>query len=385
MKDWDEIRKDFPIVENITYFQSAGMSPIPVQVFETLVAAYREIKDFGDIFWEKDFDEFRGLCATIGEMLGTAAANISFVPNTSTAMAFLALSLQRQQQGQNFHIVSLMDEFPSSTVPLEYQNIPMMYVEPIAARYPTSAIVDAVDSHTLAVLVSYVQYSTGFRLDIGELGLELKKRGVLFLVNATQAFPLFPVNVQEMHIDALSASLHKWGCAGHVGAVLYTSPQFRQRYPLPMAGWLSLDTAREGAIHTAKNVPLKIRESAGQYHLGTINFQPLKGLIRSLQYLSEIGFARIEERIFGLADYLLSGLSRLKVQIVSPVADRRERSAIVAFRAGANTKSCISHLAGRKIHVSYRNGNIRVSLNIFNNHADIDRLLLVLEEFLEEG
>jgi selenocysteine lyase/cysteine desulfurase len=81
-----------------------------------------------------------------------------------------------------------------------------------------------------------------------------------------------------------------------------------------------------------------------------------------------------------LTDYLIQGLRDLKVTILSPVSRKEERSAIVTFTLGDKNETCIKKLAENNIYVSPRDGNIRVSVNIFNNLDDIDRLLEVLRD-----
>ncbi len=68
--DWNEIRRDYPATKNWAYFHSAGMSPMPTPVFETLVAEYRKVLLDGDRFWEADVERFNDLRHEIGTMLG---------------------------------------------------------------------------------------------------------------------------------------------------------------------------------------------------------------------------------------------------------------------------------------------------------------------------
>lgn len=382
MTDWEKIRKDFAITDKIVYFQSAGMSPLPKIVFDTVVESYREIYEYGDIHWQKDCERFQALCRDLGEAIHTKGDNISFVQNTSTAMSLLGLALSQKYKERNFHILSMMDEFPATTVPFEYLNIPMKYVKPTNARYPLSSILELVDAKTLAVVTSYVQYCTGFRQNLEKLGMELKERRVLFIVNATQAFPMFPVDVEKMQIDAMTVSLHKWGFAGHVGAMLYTSKEFRNRFEPPIAGWLSIVSEESEGIHTQKNTPLTLQEGGYQYMPGTINLQVMKGLQASLQYLQSIGWDNIRERIFSLGDYLYQKLQTIPVHIISPKSSLDERSAIVVFNLGAKTKQSVAYLEQNKIYVGYRKGNVRVSLNIFNSFEEIDRLIETLRKFI---
>ncbi|GEM_PF-353110 len=379
MVNWDKVRKDFPVTENSVYFQSAAMSPLPAPVFEAVIDEYRKLCLYGDVNWMDDMARFEKLCARLAELIHTEPENVTFVQNTSTAMSLLALCFKHQIK-KPFNIVSMKDEFPASTIGFEYQNMEMRYVEPADARYPIKSILDMVDDKTLAVIMSQVQYATGFRQDLGALGQELKRRGIIFIVNATQAFPYFPVDVRGSSIDALTASLHKWGLSGHIGTMFFTTPEFRERFPSPIAGWLSVDTEGGGFIHTAKNKPFRLLNSARRYAFGTFNLQPLLAFEKALDFIKEIGLENIQERIFSLTDYLIQGLRHLKVVIISPVAMKEERSAIICFTLGERNKAFVKKCAERSIFVGMRNGNIRVAVNVFNNFADIDRLLEVLKE-----
>lgn len=379
MIDWDKIRRDFPTTKISAYFQSAAMSPIPTCVFEAILEEYRKLHQGGDLKWMDDMERFKSLCANLAEFMNTEPDNVTFVPNTSLAMSLLALSFKNQIK-KRFNIVSMKDEFPSSTIGFEYLNIKMKYVDPAEGRYPIDSIIELIDEQTEAVVTSQIQYATGFHQDLFTLGRELRQRGVLFIVNATQAFPYFPVDVNASNIDVLSASLHKWGLTGHVGSMFFTSPSFRERFPSPWAGWLSVDPEGKSIIHTAKNTPFHLHQSAHRYDFGTFNLQPLLAFQKALDYIQGIGLQNIQQRIMELTDYLIRGLRDLNVTILSPVSRKEERSAIVTFTLGDKNEPCIKKLAENNIYVSPRDGNIRVSVNIFNNLADIDRLLEVLRD-----
>ena len=380
MPDWKKIRKDFPITKKIVYFQSAAMSPMPKPVFEDIVANYRKIHQQGDVQWTEDLVKYRKLCGDIASLINTEAGNICFVQNTSTAMSVIALSIKNEREAP-FNVVSTEEEFPASTIGFEYQKIPMRYVPPTNSRYSIGAILERVDEQTVAVVTSYVQYATGFRQDLGTLGRAIHDRRILFIVNATQGFPFYPLDIQAMHIDALTCSIHKWGMTGHIGSIFFTTPQFRKKFPAPWIGWLSVD-AGEDMIHTAKNAPLRVHESAGRYEFGTQNLQTILAFQEALDYLKAIGSENIRIRILELTDYLVQGLKKLGVKIVSPVDMPQERSPIVSFSLGDRNEECVEKLAKESISVSPRAGYIRVSVNIFNNFEDIEKLLSVLHSVI---
>jgi selenocysteine lyase/cysteine desulfurase len=322
----------------------------------------------------------RALCADLAALLNAGAEDVAFGPNTSTLMGMLGLSFLKHGP-EGFNVVTLRDEFPASTVPLEHLGIPLRCAEPVAGRYEASSILDLVDGRTLAVVASHVQYATGFRLDPALLGPELERRGVLFVVNATQGFPYFALDVRSMRISALTASLHKWGLAGHVGSLICASPAFREACPAALAGWLSIESGSGEDIHTGKNVPFRVHPTARQYELGTFNLQPLLGLREALRYMHAIGLEEIRERLFKLGALLREGLGRLGIApaVKNPLPG--ERSAIVSFTTGERDEACFRRLLRERIYVSRRAGLLRASFNIFNDESDVARLLDVLGEF----
>lgn len=378
MTDWKKIRSDFPITKNMIYFHSAAMSPSPTPVFDAIRKEYRRLHTQGDTNWTKDLKKFGKLCSELAGMIHTKGDDVTFVQNTSSVMSLLAMTFKNHIR-KPFNIVSMEDEFPASTIGYEYQDLDMRYVQPVEARYPIDNILKLLDRNTLAVVASHVQYATGFRQDLKALGEELKKRGIFFIVNATQSFPFFPINVRSMNIDVLSASVHKWGFTGHIGTLFYTSSLFRKKYPSPWAGWMSVVPEEGSLIHTAKNTPFRLHETAERYIIGTYNLQPLLAFQVAMDYLKTIGFQNIRTRVMELTDYLIRGLKKLEIKIISPVARKKERSAIVTFTLEDKNKQCIKTLAKNKIFVGARGEGIRVSVNIFNNFEDIDCLLKVLK------
>lgn len=382
MTNWEKIRRDFPVTRDKIYLASAGMSPIPNCVLDRYIQEYKKLNENGDIYWQEDMARYQDLRRKIGGWINTVSEDLVFVQNTSIGMSLLALAL-RDNIKKEFNVVSMPDEFPSTTVPFEYQGIKMRYVEPVGARYPIKNVLEKIDGNTAAVVTSYVQYCTGFRQDLEGLGAELKKLGVMLIVNATQGFPIFPVDVKKMNIDAMTVSFVKWGFAGHVGTLFYTSKNFRERFKTPIAGWLSVVPDEGDFIYTKKNQPIKLLDSADQYFFGGMNFQETNALNTALDYLSDIGFDNIRKHLLELTDYLIAGFNERNIKIISPIENAKERSAVIVFNLGGKTADCVPYLERQKIFASYRRGNVRVAVNIFNNRQDLDRLFAAIDEYVD--
>ncbi len=381
--DWKKIRKDFPVTDNLAFFQSAGMSPLPMPVYETVCDKYSKLCRYGDISWEEDAESIRKFYDTLGRIINTGGENITFLPNTSVALSLVALSLKKAF-GKKFNIITMYDEFPATNVPFEGQDIKIRYVKPLPDnRYPVDHIIDSVDENTKAIITSYVNYSSGFRQDLETLGKKAKEKGLLFIVNATQGFPVFPVDVKKMSVDVMAASLHKWGCAGHVGSLFFTTPNYRKQFPAPITGWLSVLPPDYDFIPVQKNEKFKQYETARQYEFGTMNHQVLLGAKTAFEYMNNIGFKKIRERIMEITGYMTEELSKLPVEIKSPLANKKERTGIVSIDIpGYCNQAMALYLKDKGVFAAIRNQNIRLSVNFFNDRSDVDRLIKVLREYL---
>lgn len=379
---WNDVRTEFPVTDEICYFNSAGMSPLPNRSLDAINKAYSRINQGGDLYIQDDLAYSDALHARLAAMINTSSSNICFAQNTSLAMSLTAAAIKKTLPF-DFNIVSLQDEFPSTNVPFEFQGIEVKYVQPVKGVYGIKNILDAVDEKTMAVVVSHVQYSTGFRLDIEKLGKALVEMDLLFIVNATQSFPVFDIDVEKAHIDVLTASFHKWGMCGVLGSMFYTSESFRRMYPNTMAGWLSVKPAPGDFIPVQKGVPFEQLESASQYTFGTYNFHVLPALGASLDLMEQTGREKIRIRIKQLSDYLVEGLMEIEADVLSP---RQENSwtgiVLIDLHCNQNPQA-VEYLHRHKIITAVRAGKIRISLNFFNNFTEIDNLLKALKLFCE--
>ena len=71
------------------------------------------------------------------------------------------------------------------------------------------ALKEAIRPDTVLISVMFANNEIGTIQPIREIGAIARERGILFHTDAVQAFGQIPIDVEEMHIDMLSASAHK--------------------------------------------------------------------------------------------------------------------------------------------------------------------------------
>jgi selenocysteine lyase/cysteine desulfurase len=103
--------------------------------------------------------------------------------------------------------------------------------------------------------------------------------------------------------------------------------------------------------------------------------------------INQLGGANIASYLGELTAHLLTGLMRLRVEIVTRV-EPEHRSGIVTFSLGSRERNLalMEYLLERKVLISVRYtsgvGGVRISSHFYNTKEDLDRTLEHVQNFL---
>ena len=250
-------------------------------------------------------------------------------------------------------------------------------------------------ARTRLVVISSVQWTHGYRVDLAGLSGLCRERGVWLVVDATQQLGAIPLDVRETSVDLVACGGHKWLNAPFGCGFLYIRREALPRLRPAVAGYLSAQDPPGGwgeYFQTPSIAPVmdyRFVEAARSYETGgTSNYPGAVGLAASLNLIQQLGAEAIADHIYGLTDRLLAGLDRLPVEVVTPRA-KENRSGIVTFSVGsaAENVKLMNRLLERKILISVRYtsnvGGVRVSCHFYNSSDDIDALLTELAAALK--
>lgn len=370
MINWDEVRNEFPVCSDFVYLNAAGGSPLSASAAQEAKRFYDEMLAHGDNLYEEWLLRTENIRNSVAEYIGAEKEEIAFTTNTSHGMNLIA-----QMNDTMGAVLTMADEFPSSTIPWLNQGVKLKMVEPENGfEYPVDKIEALLDPDIKILMTSYVQYRTGFRQNLEALGELCRKHNLIFVVNATQAIPVFPVDVQKCNIDYLVFTGLKWATAGYGIGGLYISRKQINRQQLPFAGWLSVQDHE-----SMDNLNMKLEKRASVVESGCPHFAPVFALGGALGLFKRIGSERVMERVLYLNQYLHAKLAHMDVAICSPV-QQRHMSGISIIKTN-NAKQLASKLKEDGIIVSARGAGLRVSVNIFNNEADIDAFSEALAKY----
>ena len=330
-------------------------------------------------------------------LIGARPEQIALSPATSLALNVAADAVPLRR-GDN--VVTCDLEFMSVVVPwlekCRQVGAELRVVRHEAGRISADAVVARLDEATRAVVLSSVQWTNGYRLDVRRIGLECRRRGIPFVVDAIQHLGAVPLDVGDSAIDYLACGGHKWLASPTGLGFAFASDGFATRFrpsltyaPTavpPRGDWREswTDPAYD-PIQTYALRPTAARFEVGVHH-GAIGGA---GLAAALAIFNEVGPARIAEHAVALGDRVAAGVLALGLEVVTPL-DRDHRSGLTVFRAGpspADDLALRDHLLARDIVVSVRYtsgvGGVRVSTHLYNDESDVDRLLEAVQAWIK--
>lgn len=214
--------------------------------------------------------------------------------------------------GDKNHIVTTEVEHPSilSTCKfLEEQGVKVTYLPVndqgiVEAHTLRSFITDK----TALVSVMWANNETGMIFPIKEIGEICKERGVLFHTDGVQAVGKIPVDVQDVHVDFMSMSAHKFHGPKGIGALYIRNSQ--ELTPLLHGG-----------------------EHMGGRRSGTLNVPYIIGMGKALELATEnieTKMAAIRAKRDRLEDALIAELE--DVMVVGSRENRTPNTILISIR-----------------------------------------------------
>jgi selenocysteine lyase/cysteine desulfurase len=368
--DLEQCRAEFPVTQSCIYMNHAAVAPVSRRVRKAMVGLLEDVHHFGSAHWDRWVDAYAATRRAVAQLLGAEPAEIAFVKNTSEGISLFTNGLDWQRGDE---VVSLEGEFPANYYPwqlLETKGVALRLVKNEYGRFSLDAIAQALGPRTRVVAVSFVQYLSGFRLDLNALGGLCAAHNALLFVDAIQGLGVFPLDVRRAHIAGLAADGHKWLTGPEGAGLLFIRKDLIDSIQPTTIGWMNF---RRWMDFTSRD--LTWRDDARRYEPGSLNTVGIYGLGAALNLLLEIGVENIAERVLDLTDRLRAGLKRQGHRVFGPDL-RAECSGIVSFVPRSQTAEQVANLLRDEgIIVSARCGMVRVSPHFYNSEAEIDCLL----------
>jgi len=359
-------KDEFPVADRYVYMNHAAVAPLSRRAASRMQALAGDCLLHGANHydqWLKVYEELRKLAA---RLIHADPTEIGIVKNTSEGVATVAFGFPWRRGDR---IVLFREEFPANYHPWNSLQARGVKVDELSIHDSPDRIAEAARGARL-LAISFVNYLTGYRVNLSKIGEICRDNGVFFFVDAIQGLGVYPIDVRESGINALAADAHKWLLGPEGCGLLYIQREWQDQITPFEIGWTNF--AHYGDYASRDTT---FRPDAGRYESGTLNTIGCYGLHAALELILEAGVVLIQSSVDSLAARLAEQLPRKGFQLA---ANRTEEtgSGIVSFRSDAvEARYLVRKLRDQGIIAAPRQGWVRLSPHFYVTPEGIERAL----------
>lgn len=296
----------------------------------------------------------------VASFLDAPVQQLAFLPNFSWGLNAIVQSLKGNEK-----VLLYNNDYPSLTAPFKINGFDITWIEDkdgfgIESEQLKQMLIE---NKINLLVISHVQWLSGFKLDIDDIGAFCKEHDILFVLDATQSLGAATIHISKQHIDVLICSNYKWMNAGFGTGILYVSESFMNKYPPVVGGGNSYVTEHEVSNYVA---------SVKNFEPGHINLHGLLVLEKAVDYKLERGIASIAAHNHQLLQALISGLDK---SLILGAPDLHYRSSILVLKDPGNL---FEYLTNHGVVTIKRGNNIRIGVHFYNTAEEIQQLIKLI-------
>lgn len=319
------------------------------------------------------------------KLIGAKPKDIYFTSGGSEAINWAIKGVAYGNPDKGRHIVSTRVEHHATLHTLSFlekQGFEVTYLDvDEVGGIDLASLEKAIRKDTVLVSIMAANNEIGTILPIKEIGRICKEKGTYFHTDAVQAVGAVKIDVEEMDIDFLSASAHKFHGPKGVGFL-----------------YLRSGIVIENLIHGGN-------QERGR-RSGTENVSGIVGLGKALEILLD-EMDRKNEAVAGLRDKLIQGLLEMEgARLNGPSGDKRLQNNVNVSFSGVDGEALLLNLDLAKILASsgsactsgaideshvlnaigvgkeFIRGSLRLTLSKYNTEDDVVKTIEAVREIL---
>ena len=382
---WRRVREEFMLTPGLIHLNCGSIGATPRLVIDALTSYLHEVEAnpvFKVFSWGgKEMEEVRKLAANF---INADLDEVAITRNTTEGMNAIATGIDLKPGDQ---VLTTNHEHGGGMVCWQYlrkhHGIELIYLKMPKVVQSKQQIIDLVKKNitprTKLCSFCHLDTITGMQWPLAEITAITRPKNILLVCDGAQAPGMLKVNVKELGVDAYASSSHKWMLAPKGSGLLYIRKDIQDRiHPTFLHSGYRSYTASGGTRNVAQILAHGV----------------------AIEFHNVIGRERIEERCRQLSAYLRSKLKEvpslhpmtpneheLSGGILTCTLEKGKNSDIVNRMSKEHqiilkgAQSTYAYCEDKGLPQENYNA-IRFSTHIFNNEADIDRTVEILQKVL---
>lgn len=373
----------FDIPEDICYLNAASWSPLPLAVQEAgRVGVARKGRPWliDQAFATEQHERARRAAA---RLVGADPGDIALVSSVAYGVA-TAAKLLTVPPGSR--VLVLADDHSSPVLEWMTRAEAARFTVEVVARPDdgdwTAALLEAVARRgappVALASISSVHWSDGGLVDLGAVAAALRAHGAALLVDATHSAGILPFDVRALDPDFVVFPTYKWLLGPYGRAFLYVARRRQEGVPLEQTSYGRRAVKAEQATYLSDT---RYVEGGRRFDMGERDhFISLEMASVGMEMVAAWGCAALTARLGMLTGRIAGGLQG--TDVIVPDGRVRAPHVLSLTFPGRPANEFAQRLASQQIYVAPRLGRMRISPHVYNDEADVDRLVAALRRLL---
>ncbi|HLY93634.1 MAG TPA: aminotransferase class V-fold PLP-dependent enzyme [Gaiellaceae bacterium] len=345
------MRELFLLDPEVTFLNHGSFGACPRTVFERYQHWQRELeREPVDFIARRLGPLLADARAVLGEYVGAQADDLTFVQNATTGVNLAARALDLRPDDE-----VLATNLEYGACRLTWQSMCTL------VEAPVDELFDHVNEKTRAVFVSHITSETALLLPVDEIVSRARALGLPTVVDGAHAVAQVDLDLDALGADFYSGNCHKWLCAPKGAGFLHVRPEWQERVGGAIVSW----GYEEPATFISRTARQGTRDPAAY-----------------LTVPDAIAFTRAHDdrkRCVALAREARRDLCALLG--TEPIAPEEQILQMASVRLPEPDEQLSQRLWDEhriEVPISHDGTLLRISIALYNDRADVDRLLSAL-------
>jgi len=394
------IKRDFPIFQEpmrggkrLVFLDSGATSQKPISVLDAernFYSTHNAAVHRGSYYLaELASEAYEGARIKVAQFLGGLTDEVIFTKSATESLNLLAVSFERSQGrlhiGAGDEIVVSELEHHANLLPWQQLAkrtgaILKWFSMKEDGSLDLSTIDQIITSKTKVVAITHQSNVLGSVPDLPPIIAAAHSVGAVVVLDGCQSVPHQVVDVKALDVDFIVFSGHKALGPTGIGVLWGRLELLDQMEPFLYGGSM---------IETVTMTESTWAPVPKRFEAGVPNMAQAVGLAAALDYLSNVGLAKIHQWELALTEYALSGLKEIEgVKVIGPQGIAN-RGGVISFTIDGLHPHDIGqvmdqygvavrtghHCAWPLIRKLGLTGTTRASFYLYNDHSDVDVLV----------
>lgn len=396
--DWARVRSDFPLLQRtvhgkpLVYFDSANTGQKPEAVIAATDDFYRRhnanVSRAVHALGSEATEAYEGARGKLARFLNVRADELVLCSGTTFALNLVAYSwaLPRLQAGDA--IVLTRMEHHANIVPWQLVAQRTGATIKVAELLPDGSLdldgLRALMTPEVKLLaVAHVSNVLGTVNPVAAICREARRRGIVSVVDGSQAAPHMPVDIAALGCDFYAVTGHKMSGPTGTGALWARREHLEAMPPFLGGGEMIKEVRFDGTV---------FNDPPHKFEAGTPNIAGFVGLGAAVDYLSALGMDAIAARERALLANATEEL--LKIDGLRLYGRAKDKAAVISFAIDGTHSHDLATLLDLE-GVAVRSGQhcahpllqwlgvgttCRASLAFYNTHEEVDAFVAALRK-----